>query len=455
MKAKNVKYKGKKYKVDKKTGVLDLSNKNIENINEIIGLEELFDLRELNLNNNQIKEIEALESLTNLQILNLSENNITQIKGLDNLKTLMGLYLLKNQINEIKGLDSLIDLEFLDLGENNINEIKGLEKLSKLETLRLSKNQISEIKGVEFLSNLLNLLIEFNQISEIKNLDKLNNLQRLALNSNQIKEIEGLESLTNLKFLSLEFNQINEFKNLEKLINLELLGLHHNNISEINDLSSFGKLFALTLDENPIYEDLTKKYFAMSPKFTVQFLKDPEWAERRYCEQKENLFVPVDLSDLFVVIPNEDRVLYSTMCRVIQKRNIYGAEAVRRNVKKETKSWNSHLLISDSGFTFYSSYEVPVFIYWNSIKKKGAFSMNGFKLKFKTAIRKELAPIPKDKFNKTEIQILQEINYETDESFNKRSRNFGNFCLILWYKYQAKLGDLKAIKFLEKKNIPI
>lgn len=115
-----VQYKGKKYKLTKGLA-LNLNNKEI----------------------NEITEIKGLENLTNLQRLNLRSNYITEIKGLENLKNLVHLDLCFNQISEIKGLENLNKLILLNLENNQISEIKGLENLTHLNFLYLNGNKIS------------------------------------------------------------------------------------------------------------------------------------------------------------------------------------------------------------------------------------------------------------------------------------------------------------------------
>jgi len=108
----SVEYKGKKFKVRtyKESSSLDLSNKKIINISDIVGLNQLKDLTSLNLKSNQITEIKGLDHLVNLKSLNLSNNQITEIKGLENLTRLEVLDLMDNKIDELKGLEYLNNL---------------------------------------------------------------------------------------------------------------------------------------------------------------------------------------------------------------------------------------------------------------------------------------------------------------------------------------------------------
>ncbi|MHA1798904.1 MAG: leucine-rich repeat domain-containing protein [Candidatus Helarchaeota archaeon] len=61
---------------------LDVGSRNIRDISEIQGLEQLTDLKGLYLYGNQIAEIKGLEPLTQLSTLNLNSNQLTKISGL-------------------------------------------------------------------------------------------------------------------------------------------------------------------------------------------------------------------------------------------------------------------------------------------------------------------------------------------------------------------------------------
>lgn len=154
--------RGRKYHV--KNCTLDLNTIGIKDITEIEGLENLTNLKELNLQYNQIREIKGLESLINLQKLNLMDNKIEDLKGLENLNNLQGLYLCHNRIEELKGLEKLTNLHHLGLSENQIEDIKGLENLNELRELSFWSNRIKEINGLENLTKLKGLNLHYNPI---------------------------------------------------------------------------------------------------------------------------------------------------------------------------------------------------------------------------------------------------------------------------------------------------
>jgi len=206
-------------------GRLDLSKKDIHDIEEIKGLELLSDLKELDLSSNYITEIKGFESLVNLESLNLDATLneyklvISEIKGLDTLIKLKNLSIqYQCAITEMKGLEKLVYLERLMLNYVNISELKNLDHLKDLKFLSLEGNNISEIKGLKNLVNLIYLNLRSNQITEIKGLDKLKNLESLYLSRNKINVLEELENLRNLTHIDVA-NQTIGFSN--KQISLE------------------------------------------------------------------------------------------------------------------------------------------------------------------------------------------------------------------------------------------
>jgi len=225
-------------------GVLNLKDLNISKISEIEGIQNLVDLKELNLSGNNISEISNLENLVNLKKLNLSGNKITEIYGLDSLKQLNQLYLNNNDISEIKGLNNLKNLHFLNLENNSITEIKNLHNNVNLTTLYLNNNQINEIK----------------------NLESLRELYFLALNNNNIKDIKGLGALRNLRILQLAANKIQEIKGLGNLKKLTNLNLYNNIIKETKD-PNLPNLYFFSLDNNKIPKLQLKEFYKKHRKF--------------------------------------------------------------------------------------------------------------------------------------------------------------------------------------------
>ena len=118
-------------------------------IKNIDWLEDLTELRSLNLVHNNISDTTALAALKKLTYLNLGDNpledeDLEPIAYLTNLETLY-LYDLK-KITDVQPLTSLTKLTFLHIGRNSkLKNVKPLTALKKLANLRLNYTNVSDI----------------------------------------------------------------------------------------------------------------------------------------------------------------------------------------------------------------------------------------------------------------------------------------------------------------------
>ena len=93
--------------------VLDLSNKNLEDLSP---LSLVGPLPELNLSGNNISNVEALRALTSLRYLNLGQNKLADVGPLGLLTQLQTLTLSDNPISNLSPLGTLTNLEFIFVG---------------------------------------------------------------------------------------------------------------------------------------------------------------------------------------------------------------------------------------------------------------------------------------------------------------------------------------------------
>ena len=189
---------------EKKTK-MDLSWENIKSIEKIIGC---YQLESISLISCSIVSIYGLNNLPNLKELNLEHNNISVIEGLRNLDNLNTLILSLNKINKLTGLEKLINLNVLRVNNNMLSCIEGLNTCTKIKYLELVSNYITKIEGLDNLNMLKLLDLSINKICKIENLENLHSLEYLYLRMNQITEVPTLSYLTLLKDLYVGENPI-------------------------------------------------------------------------------------------------------------------------------------------------------------------------------------------------------------------------------------------------------
>jgi Leucine-rich repeat (LRR) protein len=202
-------------------------------IHDISSLQDLKQLKHLDLSLNAIHDISFLQNLKQLQYLDLNANYIQDISFLQNLKRLQYLNLSSNEIHDISSLQNLKQLQYLSIESNKIQDISFLQGLRQLQYLNLRRNQIQDISFLQELRQLQYLDLSSNEIKDISFLQELPQLQSLDLSSNEIKDISFLQELPQLQSLDLSSNEIKDISFLKNLTQLEQLNLDRNPMSYI------------------------------------------------------------------------------------------------------------------------------------------------------------------------------------------------------------------------------
>ena len=227
-------------------------------------LENIQNLKLLDLSYNKLTNIDFLESLNSLISLDLTSNEISDVKVLEKFGRLTELYLGYNKITDIQALENLTSLTELHLNSNEISNIGPLEKLKRLHFLNVSHNQITSISGFQKWTDLISLEAAFNEITNIAPSQNVTKLKSLYLESNHISDIRFLMRLTSLRNLSLRNNVVIDIRPLRDLTNLVSLDLSYNKIKEIPSLGNLNSLTKLNLSSNqitdvsPLKEIITK-----------------------------------------------------------------------------------------------------------------------------------------------------------------------------------------------------
>lgn len=243
-------------------------------IQDISGIENLTNLKQLTLGNNKISDINVLKNLTNLQTLNLIDNQLKDISALKNLVNLQSIDLRYNEISNISALKNLTNLKQLDLDNNKISDISALRNLTNLQelsfgcvpcgaidapVLKENYNEISDVSALKNLTNLEGLNLRHNKVKDISTLKGLSNLQTIDLSYNQINDISGIantvKGLSNLNSIDLANNQISNISELKELTNLRMLDLSDNKISDVSVFKNLLNLKWLALFDNPVSKD--------------------------------------------------------------------------------------------------------------------------------------------------------------------------------------------------------
>ena len=156
----------------------------------------------LNLSGN--KDIKITKTLKNVQSIDLSNCNINSLNDLFDLESVMTLTVKNNNIKNLDGLDKLNKLSSLDLSKNKISTLKNTPE-SNVTNLVLTDNDLKELEDISNLKKLNTLYLDENKnINSLNQLKNVESLKYLYLNDIGEFDVSNLSDvMSNTKNLSI------------------------------------------------------------------------------------------------------------------------------------------------------------------------------------------------------------------------------------------------------------
>ena len=191
---------------------LDLSNVNLSDIATMFNRLNYKRLVDLNLSHNHIGSVAkgTFFYLVNLRSLDLNHNRIDGIRSMDELMQLRHLDLSYNYIAEIDEttFEGLQELHSLDLSHNVLREIteSPFQTLWYLESLDLSWNHISSVSIRTGLESLRELRVGSNRIASLAFMERLLGVRTLDASNNVITKLPSSTFMRGHNFALLNFS---------------------------------------------------------------------------------------------------------------------------------------------------------------------------------------------------------------------------------------------------------
>jgi internalin A len=238
---------------------LDAANLGIRRLR---GIEQLSELRWLDLSRNPLLGIAELGSNTKLIRLSLAHTEVSTLTGLAGLPDLEDLDLSGSRVVSVDAVAALPSLRSLDLGQCIVARLDPLSHLSKLESITLGSPAVRigriltsipepidlDLAPIQQLHALRQLRLFGLRIDSLARLTELIGVEELLIEYGQIRDgLLGLPSLPRLEVLSLSYCEIGDLAPLTQLPRLRVLQLGGKNYRDFSALEGCESLESLSL----------------------------------------------------------------------------------------------------------------------------------------------------------------------------------------------------------------
>lgn len=117
----------------------------VGNISDLAGVEQLKNLRLLELEGQQIEDITPLLGLENLEQLSLNCNPLRSLEGIENLSNLKKLDISGTDVSDLTPVLKLENLEQLIIDDTDINDLSGIENMKNLKFISIRDTGITTV----------------------------------------------------------------------------------------------------------------------------------------------------------------------------------------------------------------------------------------------------------------------------------------------------------------------
>jgi hypothetical protein len=216
-------------------------------VTDLYPIDQLTELRTLNIANTLIRDLFPARNLTRLVALNISGTNISDLEPIRYNSKIKELY-----------IDS-----------TSVRSLEPIQQFKSLEVLHLSNSSVDSLFYIRGLDSLKDLRLDNTRVSDLSPLGDLVNLEILSVSGTQTDSLSSVKYLITLKRISFENTKIADLGPLSKLENLQLIDADRTLVTSLEPLDSLPALEKVYCDQTPITRSQANVFMAKHPKVLI------------------------------------------------------------------------------------------------------------------------------------------------------------------------------------------
>jgi Leucine-rich repeat (LRR) protein len=214
-------------------------------------------------------DLYPIDQMTELRSLNISNTLISDLFPARNLTKLASLNISGTSVNDLGPIRYNTQIRELYLDSSSVRTLTPIQDFDSLEVLHFSHTRVDSLLPVRRLYHLKDLRLDFTPVRDLSDLGDLTNLENLSISGTLTDNLSSLQYLITLKRISFENTVISDLSPLSRLENLEIIDADQTQIADLEPLGTITALEKVYCDQTRITRNLANAFMASHPNVLV------------------------------------------------------------------------------------------------------------------------------------------------------------------------------------------
>jgi Leucine-rich repeat (LRR) protein len=216
-----------------------------------------------------ITDLYPVDQMSDLKSLNISGTQISNLFSARNLNKLNSLNISRTLISDLSPIQYNSKIRELYLDSTNVGSLSPIQGYHDLEILHLNYTLVDSLQPIRFTDSLRDLRLDYSPVSDLTPLGDLVYLENLSISGTEADSLNSIQYLVTLKRIYLEKTNISDLKPLSRLENLQIIDADRTGVADLEPLGSLPKLEKIYCDQTQVTRSTANSFMASHPNILV------------------------------------------------------------------------------------------------------------------------------------------------------------------------------------------
>jgi Leucine-rich repeat (LRR) protein len=219
--------------------------------------------------NLNVADLYPVDQMTELKSLNICNTLIDNLFPVRNLTKLVSLNISGTGISDLGPISYNTKIREFYLDSTSVISLSPIQNFNALEILHFSYTSVDSLVYIRYLDSLKDVRLDYTRVSDLSSLGDLINLENLSIAGTLVDSLSSLRYLITLKRINFENTRITDLGPLSRLENLQIIDADQTQVADLEPLANLAALEKVYCDQSLVTRNHANAFMAKHPKVLV------------------------------------------------------------------------------------------------------------------------------------------------------------------------------------------